>query len=97
MKFIKLIIGSIVILSLFYSLLVYAEYQPSIAFEKYIKTIRVNADGTSETITEGIDRIETDKGVNTFSQSDLSYKKGMQKLKFFNIMHIRNKDGFTTT
>ena len=42
----------IALLSLICPLIVSAEYQPSITLEKYIKTITVNADGTSEAITE---------------------------------------------
>ena len=47
----------IALLSLIYSLIVSAEYQSSITLEKYVKTITVNADGTSEAITEALDRI----------------------------------------
>ncbi len=74
----KLIIGFLISI---YSLVVSAEYQPSITLERYIKTITVNADGTSEAITEALDRVETDKGINAFSQSDLSFIKGMETLE----------------
>ena len=66
----KLIIA---LLGLIYPLIVSAEYQSSITLEKYVKTITVNADGTSEAITEALDRIETDKGITAFSQSELSF------------------------
>jgi len=71
----------IALMSLIFPFMVSAKYQPAITFEKYIKTIKVNADGTSETIIEALDRIETDKGINSFSQSDLGFIKSMAKLE----------------
>ena len=67
---------------------VFAEYQSSITLEKYVKTITVNADGTSEAITEALDRIETDKGITAFSQSDLSFIKGMERLEILDAYTI---------
>ena len=78
----------IALLSLIYPLIVSAEYQSSITLEKYVKTITVNADGTSEAITEALDRIETDKGITAFSQSDLSFIKGMEKLEILDTYTI---------
>jgi len=78
----------IALLSLIYSLIVSAEYQSSITLEKYVKTITVNADGTSEAITEALDRIETDKGITAFSQSDLSFIKGMERLEILDAYTI---------
>ena len=60
---------------------VYASYEPSITYEKYIKTITVNKDGTYEEIIEEQDLIETQKGVANFNLADLSYTKGMQSLE----------------
>jgi hypothetical protein len=67
---------------------VFAEYQSSITLEKYVKTITVNADGTSEAITEALDKIETDKGITAFSQSDLSFIKGMESLEILDAYTI---------
>ena len=78
----------IALLSLIYPLIVSAEYQSSITFEKYIKTIKVNADGTSEIIIEALDRIETEAGISAFSQSDLSFIKSMAKLEILDAYTI---------
>jgi hypothetical protein len=73
----KLIIA---LFALLYPFLAQAEYQPSITVEKYIKTITINADGTSTETLEEIDKIETLKGVQNSSQNDLTYTQGMQTL-----------------
>jgi len=67
----------IAFISLMYSIMASAEYQPAFSFEKYIKTITVHADGTNEVVQESLDKIETDKGVKAGSQLDLSYINGM--------------------
>ena len=77
-----------IFLSLIYSFIASAEYQPAYTFERYIKTITVHADGTNEVIEESIDKIETEKGVRSGSQSDLSYIKGMQKLEILDAYTI---------
>ncbi len=76
-------------ISLIYSVAASAEYKPSFSFEKYIKTITVHADGTNEVIDEAIDKIETEKGIKSASQSDLSYIKGMQRLEILDAYTIR--------
>jgi hypothetical protein len=76
-------------ISLIYSVVVSAEYQPSFSFEKYVKTITVHADGTNEVVTEATDKIETEKGIAYASQSDLSYIKGMQRLEILDAYTIR--------
>jgi len=81
-----------IIITLFvflYSLLAQAEYQPSYSFERYIKTITVHADGTDEVIDEALDKIETEKGIKTASQADLSYIKGMQTLQILDAYTIK--------
>jgi hypothetical protein len=88
----KIIISFLILI---FPMIVSAEYQPSITLEKYVKTITVNADGTSEAITEALDRIETDKGINAFSQSDLSFIKGMERLEISRCIYhhtFRQKD-----
>ena len=77
-----------IFLSLIYSFIASAEYQPAYTFERYIKTITVHADGTNEVIEESIDKIETEKGVRSGGQSDLSYIKGMQKLEILDAYTI---------
>ncbi len=89
--------SSTLILSFFLFLLstsvdVYANYEPAITYEKYIKTITVNKDGTYEEIIEEQDLIETQKGVVNFNQSDLSYTKGMQSLEILDA-YIVKPDG----
>jgi len=79
----------IVFMSLMYSILANAEYQPSFSFERYVKTITVHADGTDEVIEETLDKIETEKGIKSASQSDLSYIKGMETLQILDAYTIR--------
>jgi hypothetical protein len=79
----------IVFMSLMYSILSNAEYQPSFSFERYVKTITVHADGTDEVIEETLDKIETEKGIKSASQSDLSYIKGMETLQILDAYTIR--------
>ena len=50
----------IAFISLIYSVLANAEYQPSFSFERYVKTITVHADGTDEVVEETLDKIETE-------------------------------------
>jgi len=88
---------STLILSFFLFLLstsvdVYAGYEPAITYEKYIKTITVNKDGTYEEIIEEQDLIETEKGVANFNQADFSYTKGMQSLEILDA-YIVKPDG----
>jgi len=78
----------IVFISLMYSMIASAEYQPAFSFEKYVKTITVHADGTNEVIQESIDKIETEKGVKAGSQSDLSYINGMQTIEILDAYTI---------
>lgn len=68
---------------------VYASYEPAITYEKYIKTITVNKDGTYEEIIEEQDLIETQKGIVNFNQSDFSYTKGMQSLEILNAYVVK--------
>lgn len=68
---------------------VYASYEPAITYEKYIKTITVNKDGTYEEIIEEQDLIETQKGVANFNQADFSYTKGMQSLEILDAYIIK--------
>ena len=79
----------IAFISLIYSVLANAEYQPSFSFERYVKTITVHADGTDEVIEETLDKIETEKGIKSASQSDLSYIKGMETLQILDAYTIR--------
>ena len=72
-----------------YSLLAHAEYQPSFSFERYVKTITVHADGTNEVLDEALDKIETEKGIKSASQADLSYIKGMQTLQILDAYTIK--------
>lgn len=81
----KLIIA---LLSFIYSIVALGDYEPAIKFEKYIKTITVHADGTSERITEALDKIETEKGINDYSQIDVSYTKGMETLEILDAYTI---------
>jgi len=74
---------------LFFSLLANAEYQPSYSFERYIKTITVHADGTNEVLDEALDKVETEKGIKSASQADLSYIKGMQKIQIVEAYTIK--------
>ena len=79
----------IAFISLIYSVLANAEYQPSFSFERYVKTITVHADGTDEVIEETLDKIETEKGIKSASQSDLSYIKGMETLQILDAYTIK--------
>lgn len=72
-----------------YSLLAHAEYQPSFSFERYIKTITVHADGTNEVLEETFDKIETEIGIKSGGQADLSYIKGMQTLQILDAYTIK--------
>ena len=79
----------ITLCALFYSLLAHAEYQPSFSFERYVKTITVHANGTNEVLDEALDKIETEKGIKSASQADLSYIKGMQTLQILDAYTIK--------
>lgn len=79
----------ITLFALLYSLLANAEYQPSFSFERYVKTITVHPDGTDEVVDEALDKIETEKGIKSASQADLSYIKGMQTLQILDAYTIK--------
>jgi hypothetical protein len=59
--------------------------------EKYVKTVEINSDGTSVETEEELDKIETEKGVDAFSQSDFPYIKSMQSLEIIDAFTINAK------
>jgi hypothetical protein len=65
----------ITLLSLIIALDSFAAYESSVTVEKLIRTIEINADGTNTEVEEELDKIETQKGVEAFNQSDFSYIK----------------------
>jgi hypothetical protein len=64
-----------------FSLTSYGAFEPMLTIEKYVRTVEINADGTNTETEEELDRIETEKGVDAFSQSDFPYIKNMQSLE----------------
>ncbi len=60
-----------------------------VTVEKHIRTIEVNADGTSTETEEEIDKIETQKGIDAFNQADFSYIKDMESLEILDAYTIR--------
>lgn len=75
-----------------FSLTSYGAYEPMLTVEKYVRTVEINADGTFTETEEELDKIETEKGVDAFSQSDFPYIKNMQSLEILDVYTI-NPDG----
>jgi hypothetical protein len=66
----------------------YAGFEPKLTIEKYVRTVEINADGTYTETEEELDRIETEKGVDSYSQSDFPYIKNMQSLEILDAFTI---------
>jgi len=79
----------LIILALTLSSKSYAAYESMVSVEKHIIIIEINTDGTSVEIEEELDKIETQKGVDVFNQSDFSYTKNMEYLEILDAYTIR--------
>ena len=79
----------ITLLSLVISLDTFAAYESSVTIEKHIRTIEINSDGTSTEIEEELDKIETQKGVEAFNQSDFAYIKNMESIEILDAYTIK--------
>ncbi len=73
---------------MFFALTSYAAFEPMLTVEKYVRTIEINSDGTNIETEEELDKIETEKGVDAFSQSDFPYIKNMQSLEILDAYTI---------
>ena len=74
---------------LLFSSSLFANYESMVTVEKHIKTIEINADGTNTETEEELDKIETQKGVDAFNQSDFSYTKNMEVLEIIDAYTIK--------
>ena len=79
----------ITILSLIIAWDASAAYESSVTIEKHIRTIEINADGTNTEVEEELDKIETQKGVEAFNQSDFSYIKNMESIEVLDAFTIK--------
>lgn len=79
----------IIILCSFLPFNSFAAYESMVTVEKHIRTIEVNADGTSTETEIEIDKIETQKGVDAFNQADFSYTKNMESLEILDAYTIK--------
>ena len=71
----------ILIFTLFFSTQVFAEYKPAITFEKTVDTYNVNKNGTYVLISENINLIETENGVNHDGEADIEYNSTFETVK----------------
>jgi hypothetical protein len=75
---------------LLFSNSLFANYESMVTVEKNIRTIEINADGTNTETEEELYKIETQKGVDAFNQSDFSYTKNMETLEIIDAYTIKS-------
>ena len=64
-----------------YSSSALADYKPSTSSEMVVETITVNANGSNTSYYEDMTRIDTQKGVDSDSQQDISYNSKTETVK----------------
>ena len=71
----------ILIFALFFSFEAFAEYKPAITYEKTVDTYNVNKNGTYVLISENVNLIETENGVNHDGEADIEYNSTFETVK----------------
>jgi Domain of Unknown Function with PDB structure (DUF3857)/Transglutaminase-like superfamily len=84
---------------------VLAEYKPATTSEMVLETINVNANGSNTSYYEDMTTIDTEKGVDSDSQQDISYNSKTETIKILEAYTLQAdgqkikvpKDGIRTT
>ena len=81
----------IFVLSLLFSINVFAEYRPIVTFEKIADTYDVNKNGSYVLTSENVILIETEKGVNRYGEADISYNSTFETVKILSAYTLQSE------
>ena len=67
----------------------FAGYNPPVTFERTLDTYNINKDGTYVLISDNINFIETEKGVEDDGQVDVEYNSSMEKIRILSAFTLQ--------